>query len=113
MQYCLTLELKDDPKLIAQYEEYHKAGCVWPEVVESIRHAGIEDMSIYRHGTLLIMILNVDDSFSFEKKAQQDLSNDKVQQWEKLMEQFQRVDKATEEQDKWRIVERIFSLQAQ
>ncbi|WP_415859576.1 L-rhamnose mutarotase [Aureibaculum sp. 2210JD6-5] len=36
-RYCLSLDLKDDPKLIAEYKEYHAEGNVWPEVVKSIK----------------------------------------------------------------------------
>ncbi len=28
-RYCLTLDLKDDPKLIAEYKRYHEK--IWPE----------------------------------------------------------------------------------
>jgi L-rhamnose mutarotase len=33
-KYCLTLDLKDDADLIAEYEEQHKA--IWPEIKDSI-----------------------------------------------------------------------------
>ena len=29
-RYCLTLDLKDDAELIAEYEAYHRE--VWPEI---------------------------------------------------------------------------------
>ena len=45
-RYCLTLDLKDDPELIAEYEAYHQA--VWTEVLQSIKESGIVDMEIYR-----------------------------------------------------------------
>ena len=32
---CLALDLKDDPVLIAKYEEYHSK--VWPEILDSLR----------------------------------------------------------------------------
>ena len=35
------------------------------------------------------MILEVDASFTFEKKAKMDAKNSKVQDWEKLMWSFQ------------------------
>ena len=33
MRYCLALDLKDEPELIAAYDEYHRS--VWPEVIDS------------------------------------------------------------------------------
>ena len=44
-RYSLTLDLKNDPELIREYEEHHKA--VWPEIINSIKDAGIENMQIY------------------------------------------------------------------
>ena len=38
-RFCLTLDLKDDPKLIAEYKRYHEQ--VWPEIVQSIKDSGI------------------------------------------------------------------------
>jgi predicted RNA binding protein YcfA (HicA-like mRNA interferase family) len=39
-RYCLALDLKDDPTLIAAYEDYHAS--VWPEIIASIKEAGIK-----------------------------------------------------------------------
>ena len=65
-RYCLALDLVDDEQSIAAYEEHHKK--VWPEILESIKESGIQNMEIYRIGNRLSMIMEVDDSFSFEKK---------------------------------------------
>ena len=43
-----VLDLKDDPKIIAEYEEYHRN--VWPEVLEALKGIGIERMEIFRSG---------------------------------------------------------------
>ena len=56
-RYCLTLDLKDDPALIAEYRRHHEA--VWPEVLESLRASGIEQAEIYLHGTRMMMVLDV------------------------------------------------------
>jgi len=107
-QYCLTLNLKDDDELIREYEDYHKPGSVWPEVVDSIGEAGILDMQIYRSGLQLIMVMMVSDAFSFDDKALKDSLNPKVVEWERLMTRFQRVDK--DSNGKWRDVANIFNL---
>ncbi|TWX66858.1 L-rhamnose mutarotase [Colwellia demingiae] len=113
MQYCLTLALKNDPELIKLYEAYHQAGRVWPEVIKSIRASGIKDMSIYRLNTHLVMILDVDKSFNFDIKAKSDLNNEKVQEWELLMEKFQKVADGRENNKKWKLMDKIFSLHEQ
>jgi len=108
-QYCLTLNLRDDEDLIREYEEFHKPGNVWPEIVESIRRDGILDMQIFRSGVRLVMVITVSDEFSFERKAKMDSENPKVVEWERLMEKFQRVDEPGD--SKWKSMKNIFNLQ--
>jgi len=56
-RHCLALDLKDDPAVIAEYDRYHRA--VWPEILQSLRDAGINDMEIYRIENRLFMIIDV------------------------------------------------------
>ena len=110
-RYCFALDLKDDPQLIAEYEAYHRS--VWPEILHSIRSAGITEMEIYRTGNRLFMIMEVNDEFSFEKKQQADSLNSKVQEWETLMWNYKQALPGAAEGEKWRLMEPIFSLAAQ
>ena len=107
-RYCLALDLKEDAALIAEYEEYHRN--VWPEVLKSIKEAGIEQMEIYRTGNRLFMIMETNDDFSFEKKAAMDADNEKVQQWEQLMWKYQQRLPIAKPGEKWVLMEKIFSL---
>jgi L-rhamnose mutarotase len=65
-KYCLALDLKDDPKIIDNYKAYHQS--VWPEINKSIKDCGIKEAEIYLTGNRLFMIIEADDTFSFEKK---------------------------------------------
>ncbi len=107
-RYCLALDLKNDEALIAEYEAYHRD--VWPEILESIRAAGIEQMEIHRVNNRLFMIMEVNDDFSFEKKAAVDASNEKVQQWEELMWKYQQALPLSKPGEKWMLMQKIFSL---
>ena len=107
-RYCLTLNLKSEPALIRQYEEYHKA--VWPEIIRSIKDSGIENMEIYRLNTKLFMIMEVNDDFSFEKKAAADKNNSKVQEWEELMWKYQEALPGAAKDEKWIMMNKIFDL---
>ena len=107
-RYCLTLDLKDDPTLIQEYEEQHKA--VWPEIVKSIKEAGIETMEIYRLGARLCMIVDVTDDFNFEQKAASDKNNPKVQEWEALMWKYQQPLAVAKPGEKWVLMNKIFEL---
>lgn len=103
------LDLKDDPKLIAEYKRYHEK--IWPEITRSIRDSGIEDMEIYLLGTRMFMIMEVSESFSFAKKAAADKANLRVQEWEELMWKFQHALPEAKPGEKWLLMERIFKLE--
>jgi L-rhamnose mutarotase len=107
-RYCLALDLKDDPELIAAYEAYHKK--VWPEIINSIKNSGIEILDIYRTGNRMFMIIEASDEFSFETKARMDADNPKVQEWERLMWKFQQALPWAKPGEKWILMEKIFSL---
>ena len=108
-RYCLTLDLQDDPELIAEYKRYHEK--IWPEITQSIKDSGIEDMEIYLLGTRMFMIMEVNESFSFEAKAKVDELSPRVQEWEKLMWSFQQALPEARPGEKWLPMERIFKLE--
>lgn len=107
-RYCLTLDLKNDPELISQYEQFHKE--VWPEIISSIKDSGITNMQIYRYEARLFMIMEVNDNFSFEKKQQADNSNAKVKEWEELMWKYQQPLPGSAAGEKWKLMDKIFEL---
>ncbi|MES2520110.1 MAG: L-rhamnose mutarotase [Bacteroidota bacterium] len=107
-RFCLTLDLKDDPKLIEEYENYHKD--VWAEILKSIKDSGITAMQIYRIHTRMMMIIEAQDDFSFEKKAEMDAQNTKVQEWETLMWKYQQALPMAKEGEKWMLMNEIFSV---
>ena len=109
-RYCLTLDLKNDPALIAEYLKFHEK--IWPEITESIKNSGIVDMEIYLLGTRMFMIMEVNESFSFERKAKADQQNSKVQEWEQLMWKFQQALPQSKPGEKWLLMERIFKLES-
>ena len=109
-RYCLALDLVDDAALIAEYEKYHAPGGAWPEITASIKEAGITDMQIYRTGNRLFMIMETDDTFSFEHKASMDAANPKVQEWEQLMGKFQSSIPWAKDGEKWVLMNKIFQL---
>lgn len=108
-RYCLTLDLKNDPQLIAEYKRYHEK--IWPEITRSIKDAGIEDMEIYLLGTRMFMVMEVNEHFSFEAKAKADRENSKVREWEELMWKFQQPIPEGKPGEKWLLMDRIFKLE--
>lgn len=108
-RYCLALDLKDDPQLIAEYKRYHEK--IWPEITKSIKDSGVEDLEIYLLGSRLFMIMEVNEAFSFAAKAEADRTNPKVQEWEKLMWKFQKPLPQAKPGEKWILMDRIFKLE--
>jgi len=107
-RYVLTLDLKDDAALIEEYKAWHQK--VWPEIKSSIKNAGVESMNIYCLGNRLCMIMEVEEDFTFERKAKMDAENSIVQEWETLMLKFQNPKERADGNDKWQLMEEIFDL---
>lgn len=109
-KYCLALDLKDDHKLIEEYEELHKTKNAWTEITRSIIDGGITDMEIYRTGNRLFMIMETADDFEFSNKAKMDAANPKVQQWEEQMWKFQQPLEWAAPGEKWVLMDRIYKI---
>lgn len=108
-RYCFALDLKNDPDLIQKYIDHHQN--VWPEILESITDAGIIDMQIYHAGNRLFMIMETEDDFNPADKARADQQNPEVQEWETLMDTYQKRLPFASEGQKWVPMNRIFSLE--
>jgi FHS family L-fucose permease-like MFS transporter len=107
-RFCLALDLQPDPKLISDYEEWHQS--VWPEIKQSILQSGIVAMEIWRVENRLFMIMETGDGFTFQKKAAMDAENPAVQRWEELMWKYQIAIPGGRPGEKWRQMNKIFSL---
>ena len=107
-RFCLALDLKNNPELIAEYESHHRQ--VWPEVQKSILNAGILHLSLYRVHDRLCMILETTDDFSFEEKAEADAANPVVQEWETLMWKYQRPMPWAKPGEKWQVMDKICDI---
>lgn len=107
-RYCFALDLKNDPQLIEAYEAYHQN--VWPEILKSIKDAGIKQLEIYRAGNRLFMIMEVNEHFSFKSKAKADKENETVQQWENLMWKYQQALPFAKPGEKWTVMNKLFEL---
>jgi L-rhamnose mutarotase len=108
-RYCLTLDLKDDPELITEYKRYHEK--IWPEITQSIKDSGIENMEIYLLGTRMFMVMEVNEQFSFAARMKADGANPKVREWEELMWKFQEPLPEAKPGEEWLLMERIFKLE--
>ncbi len=109
-RYCRTIELKDDPELIAEYRRRHSEGLMRKDIVEGIREAGILEMEIYLVGTQLFMIVETPLDFDWDSAMARLSTLPGQQEWEESMSQFQKAEKGATSDEKWRMMERIFHL---
>lgn len=107
-KYCLALDLKEDENGVKEYIKYHQH--VWPEILETIKDAGIVQMEIYQFGLRLFMVMETKDDFSFEQKKKTDEVNSKVLEWETLMWKYQQAVPGSKSGEKWVLMEKIFDL---
>jgi L-rhamnose mutarotase len=110
-RYVLAVDLKDDPGVIAAYREYHRH--VWPEVVGSLRRAGIVTMDIYVLERRAVMVLETDGRDPAGCFAMHQAAGPRVAEWEALMKSLQQPPPGGQPGDWWVQMEPLFSLESQ
>ncbi|MBN2280696.1 MAG: L-rhamnose mutarotase [Candidatus Marinimicrobia bacterium] len=109
MRHCLTLDLKNIPDKIADYEIWHSPETIWPEIPQGLRTVGIREMEIYRWENRLFMIVETDHDFDWEKQMAILSTLPRQQEWERLMDAYQQ--RLTRDSDtKWQPMKNIFNL---
>ena len=104
----LTVDLKDDPATIDAYREHHRR--VWPEVVRSLKRAGIQTMEIYILGRRLVMIVETDGRDVRRCFAAHRSSDARVAEWEALMKSMQQPPPGSPAGEWWTTMEPLFQL---
>lgn len=108
---CYACDLVDNPELIELYKHYHSKDNIWHEITKSIKDSGVIDMEIYLISNRLFMIMEVNESYTQERKQIMDAANPKVREWEKLMWKFQQALPQAKEGEKWLPMEQIYKLE--
>ena len=109
-RYVQTMDLKDDPELIAEYRRRHNQGEAWPEISDGIREVGILDMQIFILGTRLVMIVETPVDFEWEHAMARLTTLPRQQEWEDYMAIFQQCAEGATSDEKWQMMERMFYL---
>lgn len=109
-RYCQTLDLKNDPDLIAKYKEAHSRLKIWPEIPEGIRSVGILEMEIYILGNRLFMIVETPLDFDWDSAMARLATLPRQEEWEAYVAMFQACKPGCTSNEKWQLMERIFSL---
>ena len=109
-RFCQTMDLRNDPELIAEYVKRHGEYEIWKEIPAGIREVGILEMEIYLLGTRLFMILETPVDFDLDKAFAKLATLPRQAEWEDYMAVFQLAEKGTSSDEKWQLMERIFHL---
>ena len=109
-RYCQTLDLRDNPELIAEYRRRHGPDAVWKEIPEGIREVGILEMEIYILGTRLFMIVETPLDFDWDSAMARLNTLPRQQEWEEYMAAFQQAAPGMSSSEKWQLMERMFYL---
>ena len=109
-RYCQTLNLKDNPELIAEYRKRHSKGEVWPETLAAIREVGILEMEIYILGTRLFMIVETPLDFEWDTAMARMATLPRQEEWEAYMAIFQQAEAGASSAEKWQLMDRMFYL---
>ena len=109
-RYCQTLDLRDNPELIAEYRRRHSQEHIWKEIPEGIREVGILEMEIYLLSTRLFMIVETPLDFDWDTAMARLGTLPRQAEWEDYMAEFQLVKAGMSSAEKWQMMDRIFHL---
>jgi len=109
-RYVQTMDLKDDPALIAEYRRRHSREESWKEIRDGIREVGILEMELYILGTRLVMIVDTPLDFDWDKAMTRLATLPRQQEWEDYMAMFQQCAEGATSDEKWQMMERMFYL---
>jgi L-rhamnose mutarotase len=109
-RFYLTLDLRDDPELIAEYRHWHEKNNIWQEIPAGIKEVGILAMEIYLAGHRLFMVLEAGPEFDFNRDMRRLALLPRQQEWEAFVSKFQQSAGNEKSVEKWKLMEKIFDL---
>lgn len=109
-RYCQTLDLRDEPELIARYRYLHSEAGHWREIRDGIRAVGILEMEIYIVGSRLFMIVETPLDFDWKSAMERLATLPRQAEWEQTVGVFQKCAEGSTSAEKWQLMERMFRL---
>lgn len=107
-RYCQFLKL--NPDTLGQYKFWHDSKNIWHEIPEGIRKAGILNMEIYVVNDLAFMIIETPSGFVWDEAFGRLATYERQAEWEEFIAKFQEAGEGKRSEEKWQLMERIFSL---
>ena len=107
-RYCQFLKL--NPDTLTDYTYWHNSKNIWKEIPAGIRRAGILDMEIYNVNDMAFMIVETPADFNWDEAFGRLATFERQAEWEEFVSKFQQVEAGKRSEEKWQLMERIFSL---
>lgn len=109
-RWVQTMDLRDNPELIAEYKLRHSEGQIWPEILQGIRDCGLYEMEIYILGTRLVMICEGPADLDWNEAMARMAAGPRQAEWEDFMAIFQQCEAGQKSDEKWQMMERMFHV---
>ena len=109
-RFVQTMELRDNPELIALYRKAHSEQEAWKEIIDGIRAVGIFEMELYILGTRLVMIVDAPEDFCWDEAMARLATLPRQAEWEDYVARFQQCAEGQRSDEKWQMMERMFHL---
>jgi len=107
-RFCQFLQLNSST--IEEYKYWHDSRNIWKEIPEGIRKAGILDMEVYLAGDMAFMIVETPPDFDWDAAFGRLATFERQAEWEAFVGKFQNSKEGARSEEKWQLMERIFSL---
>jgi len=107
-RYCQYLSL--NPDTLEEYKHWHAKENIWKEIPEGIRKAGILNMEIYLIHNHAFMIIETPLDFDWEDAFGRLATYERQAEWENFVARFQKAGEGKRSDEKWQLMEQIFSL---
>ena len=107
-RFIKTLRLKENPDTIRLYRKLHDE--IPRQITDGILSVGITRMDLYLNGNLAVMVMECPDNLDVEKAMEILATLPGQQKWEETVAQCQECNPEDSSQEKWKEMEKIFSL---
>ena len=107
-RYCQYMELNSET--LEEYKYWHDNQNIWKEIPEGIKKAGILNMEIYLIDDKAFMIVETPVDFNWDEAFGRLATFERQAEWEDFVGKFQITGEGKRSEEKWQLMERIFSL---
>ncbi|MBB4035851.1 L-rhamnose mutarotase [Dysgonomonas hofstadii] len=107
-RFCQVITLNTET--LEDYKFWHGSKNIWKEIPQGIRKAGILDMEIYMISNQAFMIIETPLDFDWDEAFGRLATYERQAEWEEFVSKFQVAGSGKRSEEKWQLIERIFSL---